>query len=165
MKRLLLTRHAKSSWDHPHLQDIDRPLNQRGLKTAPIMGSVLKRLGYLPDAIFISPSKRTRMTAEMIASELEFPQDQIEIIDSFYGAPTGEVVHKTHQISDEIETAMLIGHNPTWTELCQRLTGESLHNLPTCGVIVMEFETKSWREIGDGKGLLKDLLVPKDFIS
>lgn len=165
MKRLLLTRHAKSSWDHPDLRDIDRPLNNRGLKTAPIIGCVLKRLDYIPEAIFISPTKRTRMTAQLLANELEFPQDQIKIIDFFYGASSSEIVHKTRQISDKIETAMLIGHNPTWTELCQRLTGEYLQNLPTCGVIVIEFDAESWSQLDDHNGQLKDVLAPKDFIS
>ena len=127
------------------------------------MGSVLKRLGYSPDAIFISPSKRTRMTAQLLAHELEFPEDKIEIIDSFYGSTPGEVVHKTRQISDEIETAMLIGHNPTWTSLCQRLTGEPLHNLPPCGVLVIDSESKSWANFDDHNGQLKDVLIPKNF--
>ena len=162
MKRLLLTRHAKSSWDHPELRDVDRPLNNRGLKDAPKIGKALKRLNLLPDAILISPSKRTRMTAQLLAQELNFIPEEIEVIESFYGATPEEVVYQVRQISDEIDTAMLIGHNPTWTMLCQHLTREFLHNLPTCGVIEIEFETNHWISFDDRPGKLIKILKPKE---
>ncbi|MDB4405688.1 MAG: hypothetical protein ACKVLL_08155 [Verrucomicrobiales bacterium] len=52
------------------------------------------------------------------------------MVDSFYGASPGEIVHHARKFPDEIEIAMLVGHNPTWTSLCDRLTGGSLENLP-----------------------------------
>lgn len=163
MKRLLLTRHAKSSWDHPELRDLDRPLNKRGLKAAPLMGQVLKQQNLIPDTILISPPKRTRMTADLLAEELKFPLPQIQVIDSFYGASPGEVVHQARKISEEIETAMLVGHNPTWTMLCQRLTGTPLSNLPTCGILVIDFESERWSQFDHQHGTLLTRLFPRDF--
>jgi len=42
-KRLLLLRHAKSSWDDPALADCDRPLAARGRKAAKLIGAHLRR--------------------------------------------------------------------------------------------------------------------------
>jgi phosphohistidine phosphatase len=75
------------------------------------------------------------------------------------------VVHQARQLADEIETAMLIGHNPTWTMLCQRLTGEPLDNLPTCGILVLEFPLTHWKDLGNLPGTLIAVLRPKDFSS
>lgn len=162
MKRLILVRHAKSSWDHPELRDIDRPLNKRGLKAAPLMGSVLKERGYLPGVILISPSVRTRMTAQLLANELSFPEEEIQIVDSFYGASPGEVVAVINRLSDDIETAMLIGHNPTWTDLVNRLTGGSLGNLPTAGTVIVDFPVERWTLAEQGDQVAK--LIPKELM-
>ena len=50
-RRLILTRHAKSSWDDPGMDDHDRPLNSRGLRDAPAMGQWLRDKGHLPDQV------------------------------------------------------------------------------------------------------------------
>ena len=70
MKRLILARHAKSSWSYPHLSDIERPLNKRGKKAAPIMGRALRDRNLIPEAIFASPSVRTRKTSALLAEQL-----------------------------------------------------------------------------------------------
>jgi phosphohistidine phosphatase len=162
MKRLILSRHAKSSWDFPELRDIERPLNKRGKRAAPIMGRALKERGFIPEAIFASPSVRTRMTSALLATELDFPADQIEFIDSFYGASPGEIAHFANQLDDKLACVMLVGHNPTWTDLCHRFTGEHLDNLPTSGIMVLDFEIDSWRELSN-QGTTHSLLIPRDF--
>jgi phosphohistidine phosphatase len=162
MKRLILSRHAKSSWNHPELRDIDRPLNKRGLKAAPIMGGVLRERSLIPEAIFASPSLRTRMTSELLAKELAFPFDQVEFIDSFYGASPGSIVQFTQKLDDQLSTVMLVGHNPTWTDLCHRLTGKHLDNLPTSGILVINFDINHWSDLSD-LGTTSALLIPRDF--
>ncbi len=64
MNRLTLLRHAKSSWDHPDLKDIDRPLNDRGRRDAPLMGQVCSDALPAPDLVLLSPARRTRETVE-----------------------------------------------------------------------------------------------------
>ncbi|MDB4293909.1 histidine phosphatase family protein [Akkermansiaceae bacterium] len=144
MKRLILSRHAKSSWDNPELRDIDRPLNKRGLCSAPVMGKALVARGFIPEVILASPSVRTRMTADLLSEELDFPKDEIQIIDSFYGASAAEVVAVMNRLPDEVDCALLVGHNPTWTDLVNRLTGGRLVNLPTTGIVVIDFSVGSW---------------------
>jgi len=144
MKRLLLARHAKSSWDHPDLRDIDRPLNKRGLRAAPVMGKALLERNFLPEVILASPSLRTRMTAELLSEELDYSKNKIEIVDSFYGASAAEVIAVINRLPDEVGCALLIGHNPTWTELANRLTGGNLDNLPTAGIVIIDFPVECW---------------------
>jgi len=162
MKRLILARHAKSSWDHPELRDIDRPLNKRGLRAAPIMGRALREREFIPQAIFASPSVRTRMTSQLLAEELNFPTEEIQFIDSFYGASPGSIVHFLNQLDDALDSVMLVGHNPTWTDLHRRLTGKNLNNLPTAGILIIDFEITHWNDLS-AQGSIHALLIPRDF--
>jgi phosphohistidine phosphatase len=162
MKRLILSRHAKSSWNHPELRDIDRPLNKRGKRAAPIMGGVLRERQVIPEAIFASPSLRTQMTSELLAKELDFPTAQIKVIDSFYGATPDGIVQFSRQLDDALSSVMLVGHNPTWTELCHRLTKGHLGNLPTAGILVVDFEITHWKDLAD-QGSTHAILFPGDF--
>ena len=162
MKRLILSRHAKSSWKYPELRDIDRPLNKRGRKAAPIMGGALKERGLIPEVIYASPSVRTRMTSALLAEALGFPTEQIEFIDSFYGTSPGGVVQFASKLDESLSSVMLVGHNPTWTDLCHRLTGDYLENLPTSGIIVIDFDIGHWRELSN-QGKINALLIPRDF--
>jgi phosphohistidine phosphatase len=68
MKKLIIVRHAKSSWDNPDLDDFDRPLNKRGLKDAPRMGKRLKEKHITPDILLSSPAERALATCQAIAS-------------------------------------------------------------------------------------------------
>ena len=162
MKRLILSRHAKSSWDHPGLRDIDRPLNKRGLRSAPVMGKALVARGFIPEVILASPSVRTRATADLLAEELEFSKEEIQIIDSFYGASAAEVVAVINRLSDEVECALLIGHNPTWTDLVNRLTGGRLVNLPTAGIVVIDFPVERWALAEQGAEVAT--LIPRELM-
>ncbi|MCI0495238.1 histidine phosphatase family protein [candidate division KSB1 bacterium] len=74
MKRLILIRHAKSSWGDPGLSDLDRPLNNRGNQDAPFMGKRLKKEHNVkPDLILSSPAKRAIGTARIIAKAIGYP--------------------------------------------------------------------------------------------
>jgi phosphohistidine phosphatase len=77
MNTLYLVRHAKSSWKQPELSDFERPLNKRGKNDAPFMGRLLSDKGINPDLLISSPAKRARITARLIASEINFPKEEI----------------------------------------------------------------------------------------
>ena len=66
-KRLILTRHAKSSWDDPAMADHDRPLNDRGKAAAADLGAWLASRGYIPGEVLCSDAQRTRSTWSGIA--------------------------------------------------------------------------------------------------
>ena len=77
-RRLVMIRHAKSSWANPLQSDFERPLNDRGKTEAPEMGEKLKELGVLPDLVISSSAKRTRQTAKRIATATGYDPDGIQ---------------------------------------------------------------------------------------
>ena len=112
MKTLLLVRHAKSSWDHPGVDDHDRPLNARGRRDAPEMGRRLAERGLVPDRILSSTALRARTTAQLIAEGLGFDVDRIILDERLYAASADEVLRVIGEIDGDVGTAMVVGHNP-----------------------------------------------------
>ena len=66
MKKLLLLRHAKSSWGAADLTDFERPLNERGRRDAPLVGEFIREQGLRPDLVISSPAQRTRETIALV---------------------------------------------------------------------------------------------------
>ena len=73
MKTVLLMRHAKSDWKDENLADLERPLNQRGQRAAPLMGTLLREKGWAPQRILCSSAVRARQTTELLAATAEYP--------------------------------------------------------------------------------------------
>ena len=161
LRSLTLIRHAKSSWDHPELQDFDRPLNRRGLQNAPMMGQRLAALSYRADTIISSPARRAIMTAENIAAEIGFDPDNIVQNPLVYGASLGALTGVVRKISSRFRHAVLVGHNPGITQLCNFLGDSRIDSLPTCGIARMEFDARNWEDVPPEKGHLVELDYPK----
>jgi phosphohistidine phosphatase len=144
-KELLLVRHAKSSWDDPYLEDHDRPLNERGLRNAPEMGKRLQVSGIHPDVWISSTALRAITTAEILAEQVGFPQDQIQRTKDLYHASATELQEVIAGLDDAIGSAILFGHNPGMTSLVANLYGLPIDNLPTCGVVHLQFREANWK--------------------
>ena len=146
MKNLILIRHAKSSWDDPSLSDRERPLNNRGKRDAPAMGLLLREKGLLPDHILSSPAKRALKTAKMIAEEIDYPKKRIEVNEDIYEQDINALIELIGKLDDGLKCVYLIGHNPELTDLVNRLTGAGIDNVPTCGIVSVEFSLSSWMD-------------------
>ena len=146
-KELLLVRHAKSSWDDPYLDDHDRPLNKRGLQNAPKMGKRLQGWGILPDAWISSTARRAITTAEILAEKVGFPPDQIQRTKDLYHASATDLQEFIAGLDDAIDSAILFGHNPGMTSLVANLYGLPIDNLPTCGVVHLQFNENTWSAV------------------
>lgn len=146
-KILYLVRHAKSSWSNPLLTDKDRPLNQRGRKSAPDMGRRLAEHGHRPDLILTSPAKRALTTAKKIAKELAYDETDIVADDSLYFSGTGSMLKMLDGLDDRYQRVMMVGHNPALTSLLNILCDTKIDNMPTCAVAVIGFEMESWSEL------------------
>src|SRR5262245_41814146 len=110
MKRLYLLRHAKSSWKDVSLSDHDRPLAGRGRRASKAMARHLRDRGIEPDLVLCSTARRARETLDRIAPALG--TTAIEIEPGLYGASAHGLLERLHGVQDEIESVMLIGHNP-----------------------------------------------------
>jgi phosphohistidine phosphatase len=166
MRHLFLLRHAKSSWDDPTLADHDRPLARRGRRAAKVMAKHLRRKGIAPELVFCSPSKRTRETLTRIAPGLRKKAD-VHIEPEFYAASAAALLEVLHEVPDEVESVMLIGHNPGIQDLALSLApagSESARvrsKFPTAALATLQLNG-SWRELAPGRAELVSFVKPKD---
>lgn len=165
MKRLVLLRHAKSSWKDASLADFDRPLNKRGKQDAPMMGQRLAGRGLAPDSIVSSPARRARHTARSVAEALDYPEDEIVFEAAIYEAGVADLLQVARHLDDSDDEVVLVGHNPGFTDLCNLLSGETIDNLPTCAAACIVFDLPSWGQIGPQTGELVFFDYPKRGIS
>ncbi len=161
MKRLLLCRHAKSSWKDLSLADKERSLNKRGKKNGPMMGRRLKEMGIVPDCIISSPAKRACKTAAFLARELNILPAEIEVYDPLYEASRVGIVQYVRSFNDALQTVILVGHNPEFTMVANWLGNLQIANIPTCGIVALDFQLRGWNEIEVGTGHLAFFEYPK----
>lgn len=161
MKTLYLVRHAKSSWDYPALDDIDRPLSKRGKKNAPEMGERLVARNILPEILVSSPAKRAISTARRIADEIGFPREAIVSEDRLYLASVEDIVDVVRRTGNEVNSLMIFGHNPGFTDTANTLCGSDIYNIPTCGIAAIRFDTDDWQSVQPGEGQLLFFDFPK----
>lgn len=160
-RNLTLIRHAKSSWDDADLQDFERPLNKRGLENAPMMGKRLAADDCKADIIISSPAKRAVTTARMIAAEIGFDKNGILQNPLMYAAGLSTLVEVITGIDDRFQHAMLVGHNPGFTQLYNALCTARIDNLPTCGIARIEFDTDTWKAVSRQKSHLAGFDYPR----
>lgn len=164
MKRLLLIRHAKSSWDYPMLADFDRPLNPRGRHDAPEMALRLQALLAPPFRIISSTAVRALTTAQLFAETFGLPESRIGVDARIYEATPGTLLHLVNTLDDADDQVLLFGHNPGFTDLAQLLADGPLPfiELPTCGIVMFGFEQARWQDIVPGAGQLLGYRYPKE---
>ncbi len=121
MRQLLLLRHAKSSWDEPHLSDHARALNMRGRHAAAAMAHEMRRLGLLPDLVLVSSARRTLQTLAALEPWDEPPR--IEPMDALYLAPASDLLEVLRSASPTSRCVLLVGHNPGLHDLALLLAG------------------------------------------
>lgn len=156
MKRLYLIRHAKSSWADMSLDDFDRPLNKRGKKDSPDMANRLHLKDVHPDLIVASPAKRAKKTAIKMAKGTGYDPSRILFYEGLYLGTLQYHLQLLDSSFEAVETLFLVGHNYTITELAEYLTGTYLGNVPTCGVVAIEYNTQFSSREGAGKLLFFD---------
>ena len=164
MKRLILTRHAKSSWDDPLTPDHDRPLNERGKAAAADLGQWLASRGYVPEQVLCSDAVRTRKTFSGIAPALP-GAPELELKPALYHAgPDVMLAVLRHAKAD---TVMMIGHNPGIAEFAARLVAQPPRNsefarYPTGATLVADFAIDNWSDLNFGMGTVDDFIVPSE---
>jgi phosphohistidine phosphatase len=147
MKTLFLVRHAKSSRDDPSLPDRERPLNARGLHDAPAMGKRLAKRRVQPDLMVSSPATRAWTTAQLIAAEIGYEVKAIVVDERLYAARVENLLAFVRALDSDADSVMLFGHNPEFSELAARLSGQNV-DMSTCAVAEISFDAKSWSDVG-----------------
>ncbi|MET9296351.1 histidine phosphatase family protein [Streptomyces sp. NPDC003077] len=166
-RRIVLLRHAKAEWSQS--SDHERPLAERGRKDAPVAGRRLAESGIVPDLTLCSTADRTRETWKLFVHEL--PQRPKTVYEErLYEASLGELIALVNETSDEVNTLMLVGHNPGMHALADALAGEAEGDLlprmnrsgfPTSALAVLTFNG-SWKSVEHGVGRLVAYWSPHD---
>jgi phosphohistidine phosphatase len=151
MKALTLIRHAKSSWDDTSLADRLRPLNERGLRDAPVIGRRLAEHGDKPDLIVSSPARRALTTAQMIADEVGYPQHAVSLDDRIYDAPADGLLMVIRELDDQLHQVFMVCHNPAVEDLVGRLTSGKVTRMPTCSLVTLTYDIPAWSGVGETK--------------
>lgn len=147
-RKLFIIRHGKSSWGNEGLDDIDRPLNERGTRSAEMMAGSLKEKGLIPGLIYSSPANRALNTALIMKRTWGLDASVLQIHDDLYMAYVSEITAVVGQAPNEVKSLAIFGHNPSFTLYANSFLNEPLDNLPTAGVVVISLESESWKRIG-----------------
>jgi len=161
MKKLFIIRHAKSSWKDSSLDDFERPLNKRGRLNAPFMGSKLKEKNVVPDIIISSPAKRAKSTAEIIAKQVKYSKEILYKKD-IYEVGESAIKKILKKLDNKISTLFIFGHNPDLEILVENYVSFD-ENIPTCGIVEIEFDCKRWRDISSKNAKLISFDYPKRY--
>jgi phosphohistidine phosphatase len=162
VKRLVLMRHAKSSWSDERLSDRQRPLSKRGERDAPRMAARLAARGSPPTLILSSPAVRALRTAEALAEQLGSAA-RLVVDDELYLASPRELLAVVAEQPDAHASLALVGHNPGLTELVNRLLPSlALANLPTAGCLGVDLEAATWTDAIDAPARLAFYDYPKN---
>lgn len=144
-RRLVMIRHAKSSWANPLQSDFERPLNERGEHDAPMMGERLKKLNVIPDLIIASPAKRAKQTAKKVAKAIGYNEEKIQWVEKLYHCIPQVFEEVLYEVKDDVQTVFIVAHNPGITEFVNELSGEfTIDHMPTCGMVGAEVELEHW---------------------
>ncbi len=158
MKNLILIRHAKSSWDAP-LNDIDRPLMQRGILDAHLVSG--NCLPFIPKQyqIFSSIAKRAKETAIIFAQNFSFPIENILFKEELYTFDERKLENSIRSLSNSYNNVILFGHNEAITNFVNKFGDIFIDNVSTSGFVSLQFDTEDWRSIRVGK--TKKIIFPK----
>jgi phosphohistidine phosphatase len=166
VKHLYLLRHAKSSWKDVSLPDHDRPLAGRGRRATVAIARHLREQGIQPELVLCSTARRARETLEGIEPALGTAALCLE--DELYAAGAPGLLERLRRVPDQVESVMLIGHNPGLEDLALGLARPSpvasdlATKYPTGALATVAFSASTWHELDYGTGDLVDLVRPRD---
>lgn len=173
MRRLILMRHAKSSWDDPDLDDRDRPLNARGRLAAALMGAWLSDEGLRPDHAFLSSAVRTAQTWARAAAAGGFADVAAEPKGKLYHAEPAEAVAVLRGAPEAAQKLLAMGHEPGLTSLLRRLADgtegggprRAYEKFPTAAIAVLDLPAKAgWADLAEGSCRFGRFVRPKDLV-
>ena len=173
-RELVLFRHAKSAW--PDVPDHERPLGNRGIRAAPVMGRWLRNAGLVPDLVLCSTARRARETWQFAQAGLA-AAPPVSFEDRIYDEDGTGLLALIREVPPATGTLLLIGHNPAIEDLALMLAapagpaGRSAagpgglermrEKFPTAAIAVLT-AAGTWHDLAPGQARLAAFVTPRD---
>ena len=167
MRQLALLRHAKSSWADPEQLDRDRPLAARGRRAARRVASYLREHDVRPDVVLCSPAVRARQTLDLVLRGLDGGVE-VQVEDALYGATADALLDRVRRLPEDVESALVVGHNPGLQELVVLLAREgdllerARARFPTGALATLRLARGGWPDLGPESAELVSYVVPRE---
>jgi len=159
MKKLILVRHAKSSWED-NLTDHDRPLNERGISDANLVSNHLKTAAFGVDLVLSSDAMRAKTTAKIFVENLHINASIFHLKSDLYDFSGNNLVRIIKNCDNSVNSLMVFGHNHAVTAFANAFGDSNIDNVPTCGVVSIVFNMNNWEDLTKGKTV--STLFPRD---
>lgn len=159
MKSITLVRHGKSSWEF-NVSDSLRPLKNRGIDDAKLVANQFIRVGELPEIIYSSPAVRAFSTCKIFLRIFNLSEDSVIVKDDLYDFGGESVINFIKRLSNNYNSVMLFGHNHAFTSIANIFGDKFIDNLPTSGLIKLNFDISYWKDLK--KGTTELIIIPKD---
>lgn len=167
MLRLMLLRHAKSSWPSG-VQDAERPLSDRGEAAARLMGAYMAHHALIPDRVVCSLARRTRDTWTRVSAQLPAAVDTV-FDGRLYAAARQGLLSVVRDQDHAARTLLVLGHNPGMQEAAEWLIAagdvelrERLREkFPTAALAVIDFALDKWSRVHERAGRLERFVTPR----
>lgn len=159
MKKLILVRHAKSSWKH-QVKDHDRPLKNRGVTDAELLSIYTNTIIAHPELILSSSANRALSTARIFAKNWNINNSNIQVRRELYDFSGEDLIKTIKDCENSVNSVMIFGHNFAITDFVNTFGNLYIENVPTCGFVVLEFNINDWNDLS--KGIISYKLFPKE---
>ncbi len=161
MKTLYLMRHAKAAWEEPGVSDVDRPLLPKGHKKTKLIVDYLLKRETSVDIIISSPAARAYETAKIVAEGLNYPVNKIKTDRKIYDGYNDRILDIIYGTSNEINSLMIFGHNPTITHLANLFLHPGIESMATSCIVCLSFDTDKWESIPSIDAVQEFIVFPK----
>ena len=139
-------------------------MNDRGYEDAYLLSNWYFKNHASPDRILASTATRALNTALIFARALEFNMANFMLEENIYESTVPKLLSIIKKQDDSKKTIMLFGHNPGITNLCNELCKDVyFDNIPTCGIVSLNFETNSWKKIAGDNSKINFQQFPKEY--
>lgn len=159
MKTITFIRHGKSSWDY-QVTDLDRPLKERGINDTKLVAEEFKNSEYKVDFVYSSPANRALHTSMIFTRVLDFELNNFKVRKMLYDFSGESVLKFLKSIEDKYNHILIFGHNYAFTTLVNTLGDTYIENVPTAGLIQIEFDINNWYALQKGKTI--KTILPKE---
>lgn len=160
-RRLLLLRHAKSDWANPALSDHERPLNDRGMRTAPRMGQHIESMQLPIDHVLCSTARRAQQTLRLMQNVWQRLQPEVAFAQELYLASPKAILQELSQLDERFSSVMIVGHNPGISEMASWLAQDNIE-MPTAGLVVFSGGGIAWSSALEGsQWTLEQMCFPR----